>query len=262
MSETETRTPLRKPTTVEIVGVYDNSTVYRRLFKSLGLGTPAALFSFFQTTQGNMRRAYYRNNPKTEVPPVEAGEPPDRYAPMDDFHAGFEIEMMEEDPEGDINPSMLGIGKLIVGDESIAAYDDGYNVLVAVREDSVIVVYNIRDLILIALDELRLQFSRAVAPPAGKEVTIGVAKSGCISALAALLGLGYYITPGVADGEVMITVQNRIGTAVSLTVQHMSGLIQAMLESDPARAADPEWIFLQIDSASKHTANSRKQVEA
>ncbi len=243
----ENKTPLRTPFSVlpETVGVVDQSTLYRRMFKSLGLGTTSALYHFWQAIQSSARRQNSENG-KFKVP--EDLPQFGATAPEDDLHRGFEVEVIEEDPDGEINLCALNLGKLILGDQSIAAFDsDGMNVLIAVREDSCVVVYNIRDLIAIYLcSEMRLQFANAVAVPVGNKTTLANAQAGTQSALAALLGLGYMIIPGSVHGETYITVTSRAGVTASLTVQHMTGLVGTLMKSDPYYLADPEWVFAQI----------------
>lgn len=223
--------------------VHDQSSLYRRMFKSLGLGTSSALFHFWSALQSNARR---RNSDQGEFVPPE--DLPNASTEQDDLHRGFEVEMIEEDPDQEIHPCFLDCGKLILGDEQIAAYDnDGYNVWIAVREEACIVVYNIRDLIAVYLcDELRLQFAKAVAVPVGAKTTMQAAQAGTQSALAALLGLGYIITPGKHLEEVYISITGRNGLTASLPVQHMTGLVGTLMKSDPSRLANPEWVFEQI----------------
>ncbi len=232
------KTPLRTGFQVLDVRQESHVTLYRRIFKSLGLGTTSALYSFFNAVQSNMCRATGPSIPRDPaLPPVQQ-----------DTQRGFDIEMIEEDPEREIDPRSLGCGTLIIGDQDIAAYDtDGVNVFVAVREESCIVVYNIRDLIASYLcDELRLQFARAVAPPGGTKTTLALAQAGTQSALASLLGLGYFIMSGKHNGETYITVTSRAGQSVSLTLSHMSGVVDLLMKQDPALLSDPEWVFAQI----------------
>lgn len=227
-------------TNFEVLDVRSEShtSLYRRIFKSLGLGTTPALYSFFNAVQSNMCRAKGPEAPRDpELPEIEP-----------DNQRGFDIEMIEEDPENEIDPRSLSCGTLIIGDNQIAAYDvDGTNVFIAVREDSCIVVYNIRDLIAVYMcDELRLQFAKAVCVPAGAKTTLAAAQAGTQSALASLLGLGYFLTPGKHGGESYITVTSRGGHTASLSIQHMSGFVALLMEQDPARLSDPEWVFAQI----------------
>lgn len=201
------------------MSIRDNSTPYRSIFRSLGLATPAALHNLFRTVNGNVRRAFYADNPKHE----------------DDLTAGFPVEAMYE---GDGKPHQLQLGKLIVGDDTIAAYDTGYNVWVAVQDaDDIVIVYNVGGLFLDLIDEMRLRFSAAVAPRGN--TTVGNARVGCISSLASLLGLGYIVAPGI-DG--MVAVSNHQGTTVCLDVVKLSNLIQNLL-TDREIATNPERVF-------------------
>lgn len=240
----DTKVPLRTGFKVQPgFEIHDQSTLYRRMFKSLGLGTSSALFHFWTALQSNARR---RNSDRLEFRPPD--DLPNASTEQDDLHLGFEVEIIEEDPDGEINPCHLDCGKLILGDEQIAAYDnDGLNVWIAVREEQCLVVYNIRDLIATYLcDELRLQFAKAVAVPVGTKTTMLAAQAGTQSSLAALLGLGYIITPGKHLEETYITVMSRKGVTASLPVQHMTGLVGTLMKSDPNRLANPEWVFEQI----------------
>ena len=239
------KTPLRTPfQPLPGVSVQNESTLYRRIFKSLGLGTSSALYHFWLAVQSNVRRM----NENRGLPPQKCDDLPNPDLTVDDQNRGFDVEMIEEDPDGEINPCFLGCGVLILGDNSIAAYDaDGTNVLIAVREDSCVVVYNARELFATYLcDELRLQFARAIAVPTGVETSVRAAQAGSQSALAALLGLGYMITPGNIKGESYISATSRAGRTVSLTVQHMAGLLNNILTAPPSRLSDPEWVFDQI----------------
>ena len=232
------KTPLRTNFQVLEVREESHTTLYRRIFKSLGLGTTPALHSFFSAVQSNMCRAKGPEMPRDpDLPAIEA-----------DTQRGFDIEMIEEDPDCEIDPRSFSCGTLIIGDEQIAAYDvDGTNVFIAVREESCVVVYNIRDLIAVYMcDELRLQFAKAVSVPAGAKTTLAAAQAGTQSALASLLGLGYFLTPGKHGGETYITVTSRAGRSASMTIQHMSGFVALLMEQDPSRLSDPEWVFAQI----------------
>lgn len=207
----------------------DKSTPYRDILRTLGLGTPEALHHLFLTVQDNLRR-------------VEAD--------------GFDIEAMYE---GEAPANELPLGVLILGDEDVAAFDVGYNVLIAVREEkNLTTVYNVRSLFLDLLDEMRLRFAAAVAPTGN--TTFGKAQAGCITSLAALLGIGYTVAPGpVWEDTVTVRVTNRLGTTVVLEVQPLSAIIQALLKGSRATVVTPEIVFAVLQAKG---SNSNEKVQA
>lgn len=264
MSENEDKVPLRNKTEVEIVGIKDFSTPYRRIFKTIGLGTPGALFSFFATVQTNTKRMKREelsklNKEIQEAVPRLEGAPPS-VIEGEDPNAGLDIVEVVEDIEGEVSPKDLDQGKLIIGDDTIAAYDAGFNVHVAVREGEFITVYNMQDIFLTAVDDLRLQFAHIVTPK-GK-TDFKSAKAGTLSALRALLGFGYRISAGLHNGDLAVRVGNTIGTEAVLPLNNIVGLLLNMYEVDPSMVADPEWVFYHICKVADATANSRKQVQA
>lgn len=193
------------------VGIKDNSTPYRDILRSMGLGTPAALEHLFRTVQDNLRRAEQH----------------------------FDLEALYE---GEAPANELPLGVLILGDATCAAFDVGYNVLIAVREDQHTAVYNVRGLFLDLVDEMRMRFALAVAPTG--TTTVRKAQAGCISALASLLGLGYSVAAGpVWEDEVTVRISNRLGHTVLVGVQPLSGMLQTMLHGDREKVINPEHVF-------------------
>jgi hypothetical protein len=211
------------------VGIKDKSTPYRDILRSLGLGTPAAIEHLFRTVQDNLRKA--------ETEP-------------------FEVEAMYE---GEAPADELPLGVLILGDKQCAAFDVGYNVLLALREDNLTVVYNVRGLFLDLVDEMRMRFALATAPTG--TTTFRKAQAGCISALASLLGLGYSVAAGpVWEDEVTVRVSNRLGTTVVVGVQPLSGMLQTMLHGNRENVTNPEHVFGVI--AAMATSHNTEKVLA
>jgi len=209
--------------------IEDKSTPYRDILRTLGLGTPEALHHLFLTVNDNLKRA-------------EAG--------------GFDVEAMYE---GEAPANELPLGVLILGDEDVAAFDVGYNVLLAVREEkNLTTVYNVRSLFLDLLDEMRLRFAAVVAPTG--TTTFGKAQAGCISSLAALLGLGYTVAPGpVWEDTVTVRVTNRLGATVVLEVQPLSAMIQTLLNGSREKVINPEIVFAVLQAMG---SNSSEKVQA
>lgn len=207
----------------------DKSTPYADILRTLGLGTPEALYHLFLAVQDNLKR-------------VEAD--------------GFDVEAMYE---GEAPANELPLGVLIVGDEDIAAFDVGYNVLVAVREEkNLTTVYNVRSLFLDLLDEMRLRFAAVVAPTG--TTTFEKAQAGCISSLAALLGIGYTVAPGpIWEDTVTVRVANRLGATVVLEVRRLSAIIQALLKGSREKVISPEIVFGILQAMG---SNSTEKVQA
>jgi hypothetical protein len=206
----------------------DKSTPYRDILRTLGLGTTEALYHLFLTVNDNLKRA----------------------------GMGFDVEAMYE---GEAPANELPLGVLIVGDEDVAAFDVGYNVLLAVREEkSLTTVYNVRSLFLDLLDEMRLRFAAVVAPTG--TTTFGKAQAGCISSLAALLGLGYTVAPGpVWEDNVTVRVTNRLGATVVIEVQPLSAMIQTLLNGSREKVISPEIVFGILQAMG---SNSTEKVQA
>ena len=206
----------------------DKSTPYQDILRTLGLGTPEALYHLFLTVNDNLKHA----------------------------EMGFDVEAMYE---GEAPANELPLGVLIVGDEDIAAFDVGYNVLLAVREEkNLTTVYNVRSLFLDLLDEMRLRFAAVVAPTG--TTTFGKAQAGCISSLAALLGLGYTVAPGpVWEDNVTVRVTNRLGATVVLEVQPLSAMIQTLLNGSREKVINPEIVFAVLQAMG---SNSNEKVQA
>lgn len=202
------------------VHINDQSTIYRHLFRSAGLTTVQAAAHVFRTVQSNLRRAHKQDD-------------------SDPTNWGFEVEGMYE---GDADCNELPLGRLILGDKDVAFFDaDGYNVFVAEREADVVLVYNVRDLFLYLLDEGRVRMAAVVAPTGATTPTKAAGQ--CATALAALLGFGYNITP---NGE-QIAVMRRDGSTLILDTVKTAGLLQHLLGS--ADAKNPEYVFKALAAA-------------
>ncbi len=211
--------------------IKDNSTPYRDIFRSLGLGTPAALHHLFTVVNGNLRREQLKDNPDA-----------------DPVLAGFPVEALYE---GDEAPNTLPLGRLILGDDTIAAYDTGYNVWIAFKDaPDFIIVYNVGGLFLDLIDEFRVKMARTVAPTGN--TTFGMARAGCMVSLASLLGMGYTVAPS-PEGD--ITISNRTGTTVSLDVQKLSNLLANLFQWDRGNATDPERVFEILRKFSSSNSN-------